>query len=84
MADKVLDCFFHPKSIAVFGASENIYSYGQRYIQALLDYGYKGRIYLETTIVDEALVENIRAQFLHNKYEQLAHYIFVLFFECKT
>jgi acyl-CoA synthetase (NDP forming) len=45
MADKVLDCFFHPKSIAVFGASENIYSYGQRYIQALLDFGYTGKIY---------------------------------------
>jgi acyl-CoA synthetase (NDP forming) len=45
MSDKVLDCFFHPKSIAVFGASENIYSYGQRYIQALLDFGYKGKIY---------------------------------------
>jgi acyl-CoA synthetase (NDP forming) len=45
MSDKVLDLFFHPKSIAVFGASENIYSYGQRYIQALLDFGYKGRLY---------------------------------------
>jgi acyl-CoA synthetase (NDP forming) len=45
MADKVLDRFFQPKSIAVFGASENIYSYGQRYIQALLDFGYKGKIY---------------------------------------
>jgi acetyltransferase len=45
MADKTLDLFFHPKSIAVFGASENIYSYGQRYIQALLDFGYPGKIY---------------------------------------
>jgi acetate---CoA ligase (ADP-forming) len=45
MADNVLDLFFHPKSIAVFGASESIYSYGQRYIQALLDFGYKGKIY---------------------------------------
>ncbi len=45
MPDKTLDLFFHPKSIAVFGASENIYSYGQRYIQALLDFGYEGKIY---------------------------------------
>lgn len=45
MSDKVLDCFFTPKSIAVFGASENIYSYGQRYIQALHDFGYQGKIY---------------------------------------
>ncbi len=45
MSDKRLDYFFRPKSIAVFGASENIYSYGQRYIQALLDFGYKGRLY---------------------------------------
>jgi acyl-CoA synthetase (NDP forming) len=45
MADKTLDLFFHPKSIAVFGASESIYSYGQRYIQALHDYGYQGRLY---------------------------------------
>ncbi len=45
MSDKTLDLFFHPKSIAVFGASENIYSYGHRYIQALLDFGYTGKIY---------------------------------------
>jgi acetate---CoA ligase (ADP-forming) len=41
----VLDNFFRPKSIAVIGASENIFSYGARYIQALLDFGYKGKIY---------------------------------------
>ena len=41
MSDRVLDRFFHPKSIAVIGASESIYSYGTRYIQALLDFGYK-------------------------------------------
>ena len=45
MSDKVLDRFFHPKSIAVIGASESIYSYGTRYIQALLDFGYRGKIY---------------------------------------
>jgi acyl-CoA synthetase (NDP forming) len=45
MSDKVLDLFFHPKSVAVVGASESIYSYGTRFIQALLDFGYKGKIY---------------------------------------
>jgi acyl-CoA synthetase (NDP forming) len=45
MSDKALDLFFQPKTIAVFGASESIYSYGQRYIQALLDYGYRGKLY---------------------------------------
>jgi len=45
MADKILDHFFQPKSIAVLGASESIYSYGQRYMQALLDFGYKGKMY---------------------------------------
>jgi acetate---CoA ligase (ADP-forming) len=45
MSDKALDLFFKPKTIAVFGASESIYSYGQRYIQALLDYGYQGKLY---------------------------------------
>jgi acyl-CoA synthetase (NDP forming) len=45
MSDKRLDLFFTPKSIAVFGASENKYSYGHRYIQAMHDYGYEGRLY---------------------------------------
>ncbi|MBN1833217.1 MAG: acetate--CoA ligase family protein [Deltaproteobacteria bacterium] len=45
MSNKVLDRFFHPKSIAVIGASESIYSYGTRYIQALLDFGYRGKIF---------------------------------------
>jgi acyl-CoA synthetase (NDP forming) len=45
MVDKRLDLFFQPRTIAVFGASENIYSYGQRYIQAMLDFGYKGKMY---------------------------------------
>ncbi|MFN2128015.1 MAG: acetate--CoA ligase family protein, partial [Anaerolineales bacterium] len=41
----ILDKFFHPKSIAVIGASENLLSYGSRYVQALIDFGYKGKIY---------------------------------------
>jgi acyl-CoA synthetase (NDP forming) len=45
MSDKVLNRFFQPKTIAVFGASESIYSYGTRFIQAQLDFGYKGKIY---------------------------------------
>ncbi|MBN2041561.1 MAG: acetate--CoA ligase family protein [Spirochaetes bacterium] len=40
-----LDHFFHPESIAVVGASENSLSYGARYIQALIDFGYKGKLY---------------------------------------
>ncbi|MBN2318124.1 MAG: acetate--CoA ligase family protein [Acidobacteria bacterium] len=45
MSDKVLNRFFLPKSVVVFGASESIYSYGTRFIQALHDFGYKGKIY---------------------------------------
>jgi len=45
MSDKVLNRFFFPKSVAVIGASESIYSYGTRFIQALIDFGYKGKIY---------------------------------------
>ncbi|KPK84849.1 MAG: hypothetical protein AMS27_08890 [Bacteroides sp. SM23_62_1] len=40
-----LDYFFRPEAIAVIGASENLVSYGTRYIQALLDFGYKGKLY---------------------------------------
>jgi acetate---CoA ligase (ADP-forming) len=40
-----LDSFFHPNSIAIIGASEALTSYGARYIQALLDFGYEGKIY---------------------------------------
>jgi len=42
---KDLDLFFYPRSIAIVGASEALNSYGARYIQALLDFGYTGRIY---------------------------------------
>ena len=41
----ILDNFFHPKSIAIIGASENALSYGSRYMRALIDFGYKGKIY---------------------------------------
>ncbi len=59
MSDKRLDLFFTPKSIAVFGASENIYSYGHRYIQAMHDYGYKGRLYAINRKGDEVLGHKI-------------------------
>lgn len=47
MIDKTaeLNNFFLPKSMAIVGASESLKSYGARYIQAQLDFGYKGRLY---------------------------------------
>ncbi|MBN1626096.1 MAG: acetate--CoA ligase family protein [Deltaproteobacteria bacterium] len=47
MKDKIkeLDNFFLPKSMAIVGVSEALTSYGARYIQALLDFGFKGRLY---------------------------------------
>ena len=59
MSDKRLDLFFTPKSIAVFGASENKYSYGHRYIQAMHDYGYKGKLYAINRKGDEVLGHKI-------------------------
>ncbi len=40
-----LNTFFHPESVAVVGASEVLTAYGTRYIQALLDFGFEGRIH---------------------------------------
>jgi acetyltransferase len=37
--------FFFPDSVAVVGASEALTAYGTRYIQALLDIGYQGKIF---------------------------------------
>jgi acyl-CoA synthetase (NDP forming) len=47
MADNFSDMnlFFYPRSIAVLGASENLSSFGTRYLQALTNFGYKGRIF---------------------------------------
>jgi len=47
MADNFsdIDLFFWPQSIAVLGASENLSSFGTRYLQALTNFGYKGRIF---------------------------------------
>jgi acyl-CoA synthetase (NDP forming) len=40
-----IEYFFKPESMAIVGASESLKSYGARYIQAQLDFGYKGRLY---------------------------------------
>jgi acyl-CoA synthetase (NDP forming) len=40
-----LDGFFSPRSIAIIGASEALNSFGTRYLQSLLTFGYKGRLY---------------------------------------
>jgi len=41
----MLEFAFHPKAIAVVGASENPFSFGYHYVRHLLDYGYPGRVY---------------------------------------
>jgi acetate---CoA ligase (ADP-forming) len=50
-----LDLFFYPSSVAIVGASEKLSSYGARYIQALLDFGYKGKIYAVNHTGNEVL-----------------------------
>jgi acetyltransferase len=45
MSVKELERIFHPRSIAVVGASENPMSPGNWFIQHLLDYGFRGQIY---------------------------------------
>jgi len=41
----ILEAAFHPKAIAIAGASENPFSFGYHYVRHLLDYGYPGHIY---------------------------------------
>ncbi len=41
----MLDSLFYPRGIAVMGASNNTFSIGNRVVNNLLTYGYKGRIY---------------------------------------
>jgi len=50
-----LDLFFYPSSVAIVGASERLSSYGARYIQTLLDFGYKGKIYAVNHTGNEVL-----------------------------
>ena len=41
----ILEAAFHPKAIAIAGASENHFSFGYHFLRHLLDYGYPGHIY---------------------------------------
>ena len=45
MPQHELDAFFYPKSVAIVGASENLTSFGRYYMDHILSYGYKGKIY---------------------------------------
>ncbi len=40
-----LEFLFHPKSVAIVGASENPTTYGYSFMQHMLSYGFRGKIY---------------------------------------
>ncbi len=42
---KTIDDIFHPRSIAIVGASQRRNSFGYQYLQILLESGYRGRLY---------------------------------------
>ena len=42
---QTLETAFHPKAIAIAGASEDPFSFGYHFVRHLLDYGYPGHIY---------------------------------------
>jgi len=42
---RTLDRIFHPKSVAIVGASENLVKMGARCVQSLIDIGFEGDIY---------------------------------------
>jgi acyl-CoA synthetase (NDP forming) len=44
-AEDIFKTIFNPKSIAVFGASSNKAKSGTRYLEALMEMGYSGRLY---------------------------------------
>ena len=44
-SEDIFKTIFNPKSIAVFGASSNEIKSGSRYLKALIDSGYPGRLY---------------------------------------
>jgi len=50
-----LETAFHPRSIAVVGASGNLSSMGHRFVLHLVNYGYRGRIYPVTPHWSEVL-----------------------------
>jgi len=41
----ILEAAFHPKAIAVAGASDDRLSFGYHFVRHLLDYGYPGHVY---------------------------------------
>jgi len=44
-AKQQIERIFHPKRLAVIGASGDAFSYGGRTILTLLNFGYKGELY---------------------------------------
>lgn len=54
-----LDAIFHPRSIAVVGASPDPTSMGYLYIRRLLDYGYGGQVYPINPKYEELLGLNV-------------------------
>ena len=55
MLTEQLEAAFHPRSIAVAGASGNPFSMGYRYVSHLISYGYQGQIYPVTPNWPEVL-----------------------------
>lgn len=47
--------FFYPRSVAVIGASTNVEAFGSRYLDALIKYGYKGKLYPVNPHADKIL-----------------------------
>ncbi|MDP2916485.1 MAG: CoA-binding protein [Dehalococcoidia bacterium] len=45
MSNSSLDFIFHPQSVAIVGASENVAMLSGNYVQHLVNYGFKGNIY---------------------------------------
>ena len=54
-----MDLFFCPRSIAVVGASDTLSSFGTRYLQALTNFGYRGRIFVVNHSGTSVLGHNI-------------------------
>jgi acetyl-CoA synthetase (ADP-forming) len=50
-----INYFFKPESIVVIGASDVAATFGTRYLQALMDIGFKGRLYAVNYKGDETL-----------------------------
>ena len=50
-----LEAIFHPRAIAVAGASANPMSQGHEYVRCLLEFGYRGSVYPVNPNVEEVL-----------------------------